>query len=616
MTLSSSLTLNEDFSNVKAHYSLDGSFSASVEFANVSRVYGATDRWAVLQIDVTATVESSAGMADAASFGGTTRWINGVVTSPVEIYELTKTAFPAALGSFFCTLARKSLNTHTYAGAYGTVIADILLNYCGIPGALYSVTGSNVFPFRGVVTGTNASAEIEKLAEAAYCEFFTQVGGILTVEPWKGSASSVDYVIPAQAVIKVTKKRSTERGPTRLTVKGRYTGDHGCGPKSTYADHLPTTTRKEKCYQNGAPEPSSRLVFKNLTADKQDLDNASFILTGDLTFDHMTSGEQKNSLAVVFASEESSPHYVEDTDLKRIAALIMARNTGSDTERHGTQSHRTKGLKRGITQADIALSRMAKLPPGGVLAPEQSQEAGGDGDDRNRVSCVVQDIGLMAEFGVVSEDVDNEYITDMFTAFIVGIRRLQRFRMQRNRYSVELVYIVGIEVNDVVTFTLPDGSYDTITGRVDSIDFSYTAEGAKAGITLEVDSFEELGYTYYQAPNLLVYAECCGINEIDWISSGVVFATSGYFVFEAGGSVYQPLVLVVGLTYVLSVELILLEGPGVFTISCGGATTTASGSTTLNLSFGPSVSSTSASLTATSGKWALTKPRLTTSVLG
>jgi hypothetical protein len=619
MTLATSVSVNSDFGDVRASYGLDGTFSASVQFANPSRTYGAADRWAVLQVSVEASVVASSGVSGIAAFAGTDLWINGVVTAPLEEIEPSKCSFPAGLSSFYCTLSRKALNTHTYVDLYGNVIVDVLENYCGIPSALISVIGSNVFPFRGVVTGTNAATEVAKLAEAAYCEFFTQVGGTLVVEPWKGSASPVDYVIPPEAVIKVSKKRSTDRGPTRLVVKGRHTGDHGCGPKSLYHDNSsPKAYRKDKCYQNGAPEPSSRLVFKNLTAQKQDLDNATFSLTGDLVFDHMTSADQKDSLAVVFAdtSDQVGQGFVEDTDLKTISALITSRNTGSDTERHGTNSHRTKPIRQALTAADLALSRIAKLPAGGILAPNQTQESGGDGEDRNRVTCIVEDQGLVAEFGVVTEDVDNEYISDAFTAFIVAIRRFQRFRMRRNKYTVEVAYISGLELNDVVQFTLPDGSGDEVTGLLDSIELNYTAANSKATLTLQIDSFEDIGNSVYQAANLLVYSELCGINQIDWISSGDVVASCGYFVFEASANVYQPLILISGITYVLTVELTLLSGPGSFTVSCGGASTTATGTGLVTLSFSPVSSSTSLSFTSASGQWALTKPKITVSVIG
>lgn len=614
------MSLNTDFSQVSASYSLTDLFSGTVTLANASNQYGSADRWSVISITVDSAVIDEIDISNSAPFAGTVVILNGVVTSPLNDWKIANNSFSINVSSFFSTLNRKSLNTQTYTGTVGAAIADILTNYCGLPLALYSISISNNVTLQSVVSGTDAYAEVVKLAEVGLCDCFCQVGGQLVIEPWKGPASPVDLVIPSEAIMSVSKRRSTEKGVTRVMVKGRFTGDHNCGPKSIFQNHSnPTQLKKDKCYMNGIPEPSSRVVFKNLSADKQDINNASFVLTGDLTFDHMNSKEQQNSLAVLYASEAGTPHFVENVGLKTITSLILSRNTGNSSETGDGVDRRVRGVKRGLKTADRVFAKMAGLPPGTVLAPDQTSESG-DSDDRNRITVSVVDTGLISEFGIVQEDLDNEYIPDGFTAFLVALRRFQTFRMQRNTYQVQLMFLAGLAINDVVSFDLPDGS-DTITGRVTSLKYSHTANPPKTVIDLEVQSFEELGTTAYVSPNLFVYPECCGINQIDWVSSGEVFASSGFFLFGAGSSVYQPMVLTTGLTYIITVEVTLLTGPGSFRVAhynngVLGATTTLSGSGTATLSIGPTHYNQRIEFASLSGEWALTKPRMTVSLIG
>lgn len=614
------MSLNTDFSQVTANYSISDLFTGTVVLANASNQYGSADRWSVINIAVTASIVDEIDIADSTYFAGTVTILSGVVTSPLNEWKIANNSFTINVSSFFSTLNRKALNTQTYTGTVGAAIADILTNYCGLPTALYSVSISNNATLNSTVSGNDAYAEIMKLAEVGLCDCFCQIGGQLVIEPWKGFLSSVDVVIPPEAVIAVSKRRSTEKGVTRVMVKGRYTGDHNCGPKSLFQNHTdPSQVKKDKCYMNGIPEPSSRVVFKNLTADKQDLNNAAFVLSGDLTFDHMNSKEQQNSLATVFASEDATPSFVEDVGLKTITSVILSRNTGNASEKGDGVDRHSKGLKKGLSAADKVFARMAGLPPGTVLAPDQTAESG-DSDDRNRLTISVVDTGLIAEFGIIQEDLDNEYIPDGLTAFLIALRRFQTFRMQRNTYQVQLTFLAGLSINDVVTFELPDGS-DTITGRVSALRYNYAANPTKVVIDAEVQSFEELGVTTYTSPNLFVYSECCGINQSDWVSSGEAYASSGFFLFASGSSVYQPMVLTVGLTYIVTVELTLLDGPGSFKISqynngvLGGSTTvTASGSATLT--FGPTHYSQRIEFAALTGDWALTKPRISVSLIG
>jgi len=614
------MSLNTDFAQVTANYSLSDLFTGTVTFENANNQYGAADRWSVLNIVVTASIIDEINIADSTYFAGTVTILSGVVTSPLNEWKIAHNVFSINVSSFFSTLNRKALNTQTYTGTVGAAIADILTNYCGLPTALYSVSISNNVTLNSIISGNDAYAEIMKLAEVGLCDCFCQIGGQLVIEPWKGFLSSVDMVIPPEAVISVSKRRSTEKGVTRVMVKARYTGDHNCGPKSLFQNHTePTQVKKDKCYMNGIPEPSSRVVFKNLTADKQDLNNAAFVLSGDLSFDHMNSKEQQNSLATVYASEETAPHFVEDVGLKTITSVILSRNTGHDSEKGESVDRHGRGLKKGLTAADKVFARMAGLPPGTVLAPDQTAESG-DSDDRNRLTISVVDTGLISEFGIIQEDLDNEYIPDGFTAFLVALRRFQTFRMQRNTYQVQLAFLAGLSINDVVTFTLPDGS-DTITGRVSALKYNYTPSPVKIVIDAEIQSFEELGSNAYTSPNLFVYPECCGVNQIDWISSGEMYASSGYFLFTGGSSVYQPMVLTTGLTYTVTVELTLLDVSGSFRVAqynngVLGSTTTLTASGTATLSFGPSHYSQRIEFAALTGDWAMTKPRISVSLLG
>jgi hypothetical protein len=222
---------------------------------------------------------------------------------------------------------------------------------------------------------------------------------------------------------------------------------------------------------------------------------------------------------------------------------------------------------------------------------------------------VINDVGLQSEYGVVTEEIDNAYISDGVTAMVIGVRKIQEFLMSRNRFRLKTKYLPQLRINQVISFIAPDTD-QTITGRIVRIHVNGDVDNSLTSMDIDVENMSELVGRIYTSGNLLIYPELCGINQINWISSGGVYALSGYFGFEAGSSVSQPLYYIPGETYTLTYEAIKSTG-GSFVVSesSSGASSSVGGSGTYTFSFIP-LSTTGYLTFSSSGEWFLGGPSL------
>lgn len=610
--MSDSLSLC-DLLGWEATYSLYGGLAGIAQFTNQDLQYGADLLWTPLAISAVVTVASTLG--DSSAFSGTTMYLRGIIQSVDDGCGIADKYFTVNVASFFSTLNNKSISTHYYDTTAGTVLLDVLQVYCGIPIAIFSITAGAAPPVQSIVQGANVWEECVKLAQCCHSDMFVQIGGYLVIEPWKDHNSSVDYVLPREAIEKVTRIRNTEKGPSRVRVRGRGVSRFDCGPKllSTDPTQAPGSLTKLKCYRNGLGEPSSDIVLKNLGGSKSDLTNASYILGGDLEFDRMESSDIKDATATIHTVPAVGTFLEPATD-SETQYKVFGRNKSTGELENNTSAN-LRNQKGNLKSHDKALAKLARTPPGVFSISGKDPQFGGESGDRDRLEIIVNDLLLQAEFGIVIDELDNQYVSSPFSGFILGIRKIQEFLMGRNKFKVITKFLPVLTMNDVITITIPDTD-DEITGRITHIHAVANIDANELLMDIELECFTELADRVYQSGNLLIYPELCGINQVNWIGNEQVYALSGYFGFEAGGSVYQPCFLQVGLVYTFTVELILVSGTGSFTIEdeSSGTSTTVSASGTATLTYTPLTVTSNLRFTSNSGEWFCTNVMLTTSI--
>jgi len=426
--------------------------------------------------------------------------------------------------------------------------------------------------------------------------------------------------LPDETIISATLQRSREKGPSRITVRGQWQGSYGCGTKmlNNAVSGPPDSIKRDHCYQNGLGETVSTLTFKNLAGNKEAIRNAGFIFDGDQEFSKLVDVPESGSTAILDVTPNGSS-YLPPGTLSQTSAVILARTgDGQETDDPGTKSRVNDDR---LSQHDHVIASMTGTPPGAFSVGNTDSDKTGDARDGNRLEMIVQDSDLALEFGVSSDEVDNPYISDQYTAFAVAVRKFKEFKMQRNTYKVVVAYMPCLKINNVVTFTTPDGA-KTVTGRVANITVGYavTPKSITTSMTLLVESFEELGGTIYTTGNMLYYPSLCGINGIHWVlHSGSVYAVSGYLAFESGGVIRQTLFLLPGTLHTLVFELIE-NVTGGFVVrhynvaALGGTSPTATTTSTVTYTFTPTTSNVTLEFEALSGEWFLTKPLLSMSV--
>ncbi len=602
-----------DLLSWEATYSLFSGLFGVAQFTNQDLQYGVDLRWTVLSISANVTVSSDLG--DPTAFAGTAAWLRGVIHSIDDGCEIANKYFTVNVASFFSTLANKSINTHLYNTTAGTVLLDVLQVYCGVPITLFSISAGAAPIVQSIVQGSNVWEECLKLAQCCHSDMFIQIGGNLVIEPWKDHNSTVDYILPPEAIEKVTRVRNTEKGPSRIRLRGRAVSRYDCGPHllSTDPTQAPTGLNKSKCYRNGLGEPSSDLILKNLGGSKNDLTNASYILGGDLQFDTIDAHDIKEASATIHTTPTEGTYLDPGTD-SETQYKVFGRNK-STGELEDDTSGKLRTQKGNIKTHDKALAKLAGVPPGVFSISGKDPHFGGEAGDKNRLEIVINDLLLQAEFGIVIEDVDNQYVSSPLSGFVIAIRKIQEFLMGRNKYKVITKFLPVLNINHVITITVPD-TEEELTGRITHIHAAANIEASELLMDVELECFTELEGRVYLSGNLLIYPELCGLNQVNWVSNDKVYALSGYFGFESGGIVYQPVFLQLALVYTLTVEVILVSPTGSFTIDdvSSGTSVTLTASGTATLIYSPLNTTSNLRFTADSGEWFITNPNLTTSV--
>lgn len=208
-----------------------------------------------------------------------------------------------------------------------------------------------------------------------------------------------------------------------------------------------------------------------------------------------------------------------DNKLKRLRNLTY-------TPKH--QGHLENRLGGNTSRTDYPRSQP---PNAGETISGSSQSVTDFSTDPNdtRVEQRVTHPSLVAEYGVVVEEVDNEYLDTASQCYSVGIRLLLEQILNRNTFQVDMIYSPRVQLNSIVQFTFKDqiqyisgDSYsfeglsgESVTGRVIDMSINYdTSPSATMSIT--VQSFTDVSSSRYASGNLLAMPQLQSIDGVSW----------------------------------------------------------------------------------------------------
>jgi len=540
----------------------------------------------------------------------------------------------------------------------GDILAELASRYGTTPPWLYdfSELASDDHLIRGVVTGNNLLAEMQAVAEAGESDLFVQADGILTAGLWKDASDSVDFVIPAEAVIEANISHEQDFGPSILKVSGRFFSEYECGDQqmicggggggkpggsgSGLPARRPTRGEQKICAKVGIAEPDARARLQGIKVGAQsgNVDGANFEITdgdgdyesGDeatITVRQGSDGEIEmvpttqgflaagdHSVTLGARGRAKPPESIDGPGAKKKLGAEKAKAV--EKQLKAMVKKLTKGKKAAVGGAGGGAGGGGSGTSGGGANAGTSADKANDEKDPNRIEMIVTDPDLQNEFGTVVESIDNLYISDKETLFDVAVHRFQEFKRQRKVWTVKCTHIDTLRLNQVVQFRTPKQN-TLVTGLLSQIAGGYNPEPT-AQMTLLVESFEDIGATEYTSDNLLLCGEFEGVNEIGqgtvWVCDDDerIWAADGYMVVEGAGIVYQWINVDVNATY--DVEVFGFKpggGGGVATLSFGGSSTNClSNSTTSITGITPASSPAQFKLDVTSGQWEFKKPRL------
>lgn len=560
--------------------SLPGPYSATVNLTNQEQQYSGADRYKEFQIELESSLDST--LVDESCFNNTITWIKGVIQSVEDGREISEGSAIFNVRSFFAFMSKKPINTEFFDATADTVIQSLLTNYAGVPASLFDLTGlTSPVAIYASISGNNFLDEVRRVAQASEATVFVDVGGILKVQHWNDNTDDVDVAIPDEFVISAKINQNIEASPSVIMVRGRFVSQFDCGSHVLSSADFNNPSQQgnqpfdkqgftKVCGNEGIDKGKTKIGVGGKTGDRTDLRNATYEMEGDGEVNYIkvgVAGDVEVTVQPVGGGYLGSGSHNYDIKITgKVKPPNEYRGAGSthgplgpNIWRIGQQLGRMPNNLTGLPIADI--SKLVDF--GGSNSDKTSEEL-----EPLRMEVIIGDSDLIDEFGVIVEQIDNLYISDFETLFDVAVRKFQEYKMKRRMWEVNTGYLPCLQLNQVVTFTTPDG-INTVTGLLTAIKLDYDAAGPNAGMSLIVESFEDIGSTEYTSPNLFRYPVFCGTNGIDWLATvtGDAFVTHhGGFVqlgfVSSGGTatLWQPFKMEIGASYKLQFNLVKDSG--------------------------------------------------------
>jgi len=549
-------TLANNLINWSMSCSMGGSYDGSVALTNEDRQYDKSLRYDPIRVRLNVTARTTGVARDPECFAGNVAWIYGVIADVEEGEGISEGMANLKVMSFHTRLSRKSLTTErleTTVGDAKSSLDYIAETYGTLPTELFDFSETEALPVCGAGDGQNMIEEMRKIAQAGRSTLFVQRDGILVTGAWKDADSAVDYDIPDEAIIDAQINRDTEQIPSRITVRGCHITKRKEGKKDLADGGEPAggggpggggggQPNNQKgpmglCVKNGLPQPDACAKLGNMKGNGEDLRNADVTVSDGYSYEGYEPGSYEggggmdvnvtgedgymgagdHSIGVRVQGEES-PYYEHEGGRQQDKAA-------QDNEKLPEKQLRALGEKLGNNPARGPAGGGGNPGGGGNKSPDKKPNETED----TQIEMTVTDPDLLAEFGVVEEEIDNPYLATYEQLFDVAVRRFQEAKMRRNTYKVNVGYLACLELNHVVTFRTPKkfgADRITVTGLITKIDVSYDANNSAVSMSLIVESFEDIGSTEYVSGNLLKFPKFQGLDNGEvWGTNAV---TDGY----------------------------------------------------------------------------------------
>ena len=647
------MTIEEDLVSWEVQASMKSAYGGSLSLTNQDSNYDETLLQTPISIELTcaATVVDVSGTVGA--FTGNKTWLNGLVASVDPLEGISERMIQLSVKSFFARLAARPVFTEKDIGTVSGALQRIAKVHGGIPDA-YDTFVVNTREICGPVQGSSILDEMRRVAQAGKNVLYVAETGQLVSEEWKDHNSSVDLVIPTEAIKSVVSSRNTATLPTKVTVRGCYFSEYDQGDQDLTSAGSPGGGKPpggdkkkgpvEKCIKNGLPADNVRALFRPpaLKGGKKDWDNAEWDGGGMdiIAVDSSTEDTDRYGYEILLQETDG---WVEEGDLSTQVSSTGRVRSDWEMIDHGDKNsrHTQSNLGRQIGQMPVALgcapsSNTSGVSSGSGVGGVAYQLARGMPIERveNQIEVILEDPDLVDEFGIVYDEINNTYIPDKETCFDIAVRRFQEVKMERRAWELELSYLPTLSLNQVVTFTTPplkDGSTQTVTGLITSVTVNFSPEPL-VGQTCIVESFEDIGATDYVSSNLIYDPKMTSTDasgETHWseteIGDGIALVGDvTYLRVEASGTAVLTLTqpgMESGGSYILEFELgkieagsadIEVEIVGVITqtYSTGGAKTIAFTATGAS-----HIINWTAADTIGPSEWSVTKPSLSKSVM-
>lgn len=504
-----------------ATYVLNGSFTATVDLANNQCQYFVTCdglcRPVTIILDTSMLYpcceEVPAGYAACFATAPTTKWVNGVMTTSTEKSEPVS-ELSVSVSSFFTHLGSKAVATQQFNYELLSNVLPILAEYyAGIPGSLYTfaITDTRI---RGPVEGTSLMEELRLLAQAGRAHLFVQVGGDLTMAPWKDHTSGIDLTITREWIISAER---AEKGPTRTSLirfRGAELTKYDCGLKP-FTDSRESTNSGgysgrpghfSLCQTSGIPTPVMKVSLDNLVANEQDIKNATW--ASDNTAVQKVEQVKDGGLVAEIAKTDGS--WFDDTSsVSKVLVYGQHKDKYEHPDRRGRPDKRKVDKIANSIYSSLVSFTNQGFPPahssfGDFSGDRPSEDFHQDQGNPVQIETIAQTT-YISDCGIAQEDHENKYVFYREQLFNLAVRRFQELRMEENTWNLEIAYLPCLRLNQVIEFELPETAecgLRTVVGIVAGITLNYDAETPRATQQVTVWDVGCLGDTTYVSGNI------------------------------------------------------------------------------------------------------------------
>lgn len=495
--------------------SMRGEYGGSVTLDNSAGLQGPDD----VHVPIRGSVSVSGYLAGCGS-DPQTDWLYGVITSVDEGEDSAPDSQVSfQVSSFPSRAARLPLVTEKGSGNDPKTLLTRAMQLLGVPSSLYDFSAiTATAPLAKVhIQGDNALEELKKFCRAFGADMFVNEAGILVAEPWKDENSAVDFVIPPEAVVNAQRQTARELGPSIIKVIGRYysnmeePGTDGAPANNNAGNNQPKGGNANPMGGGNEHYCSSKPVWKKDAVvrivgragggdrDALALENADFDQAAGDGVLNWVEGIQDNYADVNYdVSSGATAPGEDDIEPNLKGKQPLAR----EHEAPGVEDRNAKvgkdGLRDVVHKLAVKVGKAAGGKRGGG-AGGGGKGGGGSSQTRDkssvereptRIEMICKDTALLTEFGVREEEIDNPYVPNQARALELATRTLKEFKMARRAWEVNLGYVPCLQLNTVVTFTVPNTG-ESVTGLLVQVGTDYNAAGPECAQSVVVESFED-----------------------------------------------------------------------------------------------------------------------------